>query len=144
MDKEFFVISRQTCPECKGDKFIKDPTGLWAAHQKEFVEPWRKSHPNEVGWTDEMVEASDAWWKEQGYGPDGAEEEWECYRCDDGILVEEIPLAEAMLEVERNRRAQQQENDFSYRQKFFCTVCHSQPVDAHNGFDTCPSCTGKI
>lgn len=27
---------------------------------------------------------------------------------------------------------------------YYCSVCHNNPVDAENGYDTCPNCISKI
>ena len=27
---------------------------------------------------------------------------------------------------------------------YVCTICHQNPVDAENGYDTCPECLGKM
>lgn len=85
-----YVTRKETCPDCRGRGIITHPAWerYWDAVEAGYL--------NQRDW-----EAVYLWWSEEGYSPDRPPpKEIDCWRCEGrGVLVEEVPLEEALREV---------------------------------------------
>lgn len=90
MAAEFYVLKRETCPCCKGSKYLEHP--LWNAYGE-----WRMSLEQE---TPSDVQER-LWWEEMGFwGDERPPEEYECDDCDGrGYVEQSVTLGDALREI---------------------------------------------
>lgn len=90
--KKYYVICKETCPECHGG-YIVDPIYEDLAKERE---KWFKENLT----PDQMTAKEDAWMDEQGYPPNKwPQEEWECDNCEGtGIQESEVELSKVLTE----------------------------------------------
>jgi hypothetical protein len=96
---KFYVTKEETCPRCKGWKFVQ--AQIW----KDYWE-WFNKFKKKSGRIPNRDEDRD-WWAELGYWENDPDEpippeEHECPDCNGlGVKVEKVELADALRELER-------------------------------------------
>lgn len=90
---EYYVLKRETCPKCKGSKYLEHP--IWNAYGE-----WRMSLEQEI--PSESQER--LWWEEQGFwGHERPPEEYECDDCAGrGYAEQSVSLRDALREIEQD------------------------------------------
>jgi hypothetical protein len=91
---DYFVLKRDVCPECKGEKWFTHPDWLAFGQWFETFDQNHKPTP----------EQETIWWREHGWWNELPPEEYQCSTCDGkGEVEEEVNLREALTFLDEQK-----------------------------------------